>query len=167
VRLLVVPAGDRPADFGRYRFAGASLLPWQVVRDLRVELSELVRRAWRPAEAAGTLDLVEYRGAFFDTGTPAEYLDANLHAAAGGDYSAGFRADRKSRRLGNLVAPGDGNLVAPGAKVTGSLANAVVGSGAVVEGRVTRAVVWPGGYVGPDEHVVDAVRVGHDLTVHR
>jgi NDP-sugar pyrophosphorylase family protein len=143
VRLLVVPAGDREPEFGPYRFAGASLLPWPVIRDLRVELSELVRRAWRPAEAAGTLELTEFRGAFFDTGTPGDYLDANLYAAEGGD------------------------LVAPGATVRGSLHQAVVGAGAVVEGRVTRGVVWPGGYVGPDEHVVDAVRVGPDLTVHR
>lgn len=37
---------------------------------------------------------------------------------------------------------------------------AVIGHGAVVLGRVTRAVVWDGAYVGPDEHLVDAVRAG-------
>jgi hypothetical protein len=78
---------------------------------------------------------------FLDTGTPADYLAANLHAA------------------------GDGDLVDASAEVTGLLSRAVVGTQARVEGRVTRGVVWPGGYVGPDEHLVDAVRVGRDLTV--
>jgi NDP-sugar pyrophosphorylase family protein len=141
VRLLGVPAGDRPAEFGRYRFAGLSLLPWSVVRSLPPEPSDLVRTVWRPAEAAGRLSVVEYPGTYLDTGTVADYLAANLHAA-GGD-----------------------NLVDPRATVTGRLAHAVVGAGATVEGRVTRGVVWPAGYVGPDEHLVDAVRVGGDLTV--
>lgn len=36
----------------------------------------------------------------------------------------------------------------------------VIGAGAVVEGGVTRCVVWPGAYVGPDERLVDAIRAG-------
>jgi NDP-sugar pyrophosphorylase family protein len=43
--------------------------------------------------------------------------------------------------------------------------SSVVGAGAIVKGVLTRSVVWPGGYVGPDEHLVESVRVGHDLTV--
>jgi N-acetyl-alpha-D-muramate 1-phosphate uridylyltransferase len=141
VRLLGVPAGDRPAEFGRYRFAGMSLLPWSTVRALTPYPSDLVRTVWRPAEAAGRLAVVEYRGIYLDTGTVADYLAANLHAT------------------------GDGNLVDAGATVTGPLTRAVIGAGATVRGRVTRGVVWPGGSVGPDEHLVDAVRVGRDLTV--
>ncbi|GII21987.1 NTP transferase domain-containing protein [Planosporangium mesophilum] len=141
VRLLGVPAGDRPAEFGRYRFAGLSLLPWSMVRRLEAEPSDLVRTVWRPAEAAGALTVVEYDGTYLDTGTPADYLAANLHAAGGGE------------------------LVDAAAEVTGDLDRAVVGAHARVEGRVTRGVVWPGGHVGPDEHLVDAVRVGRDLTV--
>jgi hypothetical protein len=49
--------------------------------------------------------------------------------------------------------------------VTGPAEQAVVGAGAVVRGSLRRAVVWPGGYVGPGERLVDAVRVGRDLTV--
>jgi hypothetical protein len=142
VRLLGVPASARPAEFGRYRFAGLSLLPWSVVRGLRCEPSDLVRTAWRPAEATGALTVVEYPGVYVDTGTAADYLDANLQAA------------------------GDGSLVDPCATVSGEVSRAVVGAGAVVEGRVTRGVVWPGGYVAAGEHLVDAVRVGRDLTVH-
>ncbi|MFN8077793.1 MAG: NTP transferase domain-containing protein [Kineosporiaceae bacterium] len=40
----------------------------------------------------------------------------------------------------------------------------VVGHGAVVEGRLTRSVVWDGAYVGPHEHLVDAVRAGDRAT---
>ncbi len=36
----------------------------------------------------------------------------------------------------------------------------VVGHGAVVEGRIERCVVWDGAWVGPGEHLVDAVRAG-------
>jgi NDP-sugar pyrophosphorylase family protein len=44
----------------------------------------------------------------------------------------------------------------------------VVGPGAVVEGRLTRAVVWDGAWVGHDEDLVEVVRAGdrtHRLTV--
>ena len=34
----------------------------------------------------------------------------------------------------------------------------VVGEGAVVEGELTRCVVWPASRVGPTEHLVDAIR---------
>jgi hypothetical protein len=36
----------------------------------------------------------------------------------------------------------------------------VVDPEAVVEGTLERCVVWDGAYVGPDEHLVDAVRAG-------
>ncbi|HEU4422761.1 MAG TPA: sugar phosphate nucleotidyltransferase [Pilimelia sp.] len=142
VRLLGRPAdpGSR-GEFGVWRFAGFSLLPWRYVRELPARRAELVREVWRPAEAAGELRVIGFRGVYLDTGTPATYLAANLHAAAGG------------------------NLVADGVTVTGRLDKAVVGAGAQVHGAVTRAVVWPDGYVGPDEHIVDAIRAGRDLTV--
>lgn len=44
----------------------------------------------------------------------------------------------------------------------------VVGAGAVVEGTIERCVVWPGAWVGPEEHLRDAVRAGdrdHPVTV--
>lgn len=148
VRLLGVPTRpDDPYRFGRHRFAGLSLLPWPAVAALGVAVTaptDLVREVWRPYEAARQLEVVEYGGVFMDTGTPATYLAANLHAA-----------DRA----------GSGSLVDPTAKVTGTVDRAVIGAEAVVEGTLTRTVVWPGGYVGPDEHLTDAVRVGRDLTV--
>jgi NDP-sugar pyrophosphorylase family protein len=140
VRLLGTPGP--PYEFGGYRFAGYSLLPWHRVRDLDAEPGELVRRLWRGAEAAGELTVVPYAGRYVDTGTPADYLAANLDAAGPG-----------------------GRIVAPDADVTGDVCDAVIGAGAVVRGRVERAVVWPGGYVGPDERLTSAIRYGRDGTV--
>jgi NDP-sugar pyrophosphorylase family protein len=142
VRLLGVPAraGQR-REFGDFRFAGFSLLPWDYVRALPAEPTDLVRTVWRPAEAADALDVVPYGGTYLDTGTPADYLKANLHAAGGG------------------------SLIAPDAIVTGRYERAVVGAGAVIHGALTRAVVWPGVHVGAEEHLVDTIRIDAGVTV--
>jgi MurNAc alpha-1-phosphate uridylyltransferase len=139
VRILGVPGP--PHEFGTHRFAGFSLLPWDLVATMEPEPTSLVHLAWRPAERQGRLQVVEYPGTYLDTGTPPDYLQANLHAVH------------------------HENLVAPDAVVTGELDQAVIGAGAVVAGRVTRAVVWPGGEVGPGETLTDAIRVGRELTV--
>ncbi|WP_439709638.1 nucleotidyltransferase family protein [Micromonospora haikouensis] len=143
VRLLGQPAADpaAPGTFSGHRFTGFSLLPWRLVRGLAVEPGDLVRAVWRPAEAAGALTVVPYAGIFYDTGTPADYLAANLHAAGGG------------------------NLVDPTATVTGRCREAVVGAGAIVRGEVTRSVLWPGAEVAAGEHLTGAVRVAGGLTV--
>ncbi|SCL16358.1 NDP-sugar pyrophosphorylase, includes eIF-2Bgamma, eIF-2Bepsilon, and LPS biosynthesis proteins [Micromonospora nigra] len=136
VRLLGQPAPDpaAPGTFDGHLFTGFSLLPWRLVRDLPQGFGDLVRAVWRPAEAAGRLAVVPYRGTFLDTGTPADYLAANLHAADGGV------------------------LVAADATVTGRCRESVVGAGATVRGDITRTVVWPGATVGPDERLHDVVR---------
>ncbi|MFI7437501.1 sugar phosphate nucleotidyltransferase [Micromonospora haikouensis] len=143
VRLLGQPAADpaAPGTFSGHRFTGFSLLPWRLVRGLAVEPGDLVRAVWRPAEAAGALTVVPYAGTFYDTGTPADYLAANLHAAGGG------------------------NLVDPTATVTGRCREAVVGAGATVRGEVTRSVLWPGAEVAVGEHLTGSVRVAGGLTV--
>ena len=138
VRVLGVPGGR---EFGDHRFAGFSLLPWDVVAALPVERGELVHLAWRPAERAGRLEVVPYPGIYLDTGTPAAYLAANLDLAAGG------------------------TLVAAGATVTGPVCRAVIGAGATVAGEVSDAVVWPGGVVAAGERLARAVRVGTEMTV--
>ncbi|WP_432899210.1 sugar phosphate nucleotidyltransferase [Micromonospora matsumotoense] len=136
VRLLGRPAPDptAPGTFDGHVFTGFSLLPWHRVRELPARFGDLVRTVWRPAEAVGELTVVPYPGTFFDTGTPADYLAANLHAA------------------------GDDALIAPDATVTGRARRAVVGAGAVVRGDVERVVVWPGATVGPDERLRDVIR---------
>lgn len=143
VRLLGQPAPDptEPGTFDGHRFVGFSLLPWRLVRALPPTFGDLVRAVWRPAEAAGALQVVPYAGTFYDTGTPRDYLTANLHAAGGGC------------------------LVDPAATVTGQCRQAVVGAGAVVAGTAVRAVVWPGATVRRDELLRDAIRAGTDLTV--
>jgi len=143
VRLLGHPGASpgAPGSFSGHWFAGFSLLPWRYVRNLRPEPTDLVREVWRPAEAAGELDVITFPGTYLDTGTPRDYLAANLHSA------------------------GDESLLHPTAVVTGACDRAVVGAGAVVRGRVSRAVVWPGAVVAEGEHLVEAVRVGRDLTL--
>ncbi|MEV4387955.1 sugar phosphate nucleotidyltransferase [Micromonospora sp. NPDC049580] len=143
VRLLGQPAADprAPGTFAGHCFTGFSLLPWRLVRDLPVVFSDLVRAVWRPAEAAGALEVVPYPGTFYDTGTPADYLAANLHAASG-DV-----------------------LVDPAATVTGRCVESVVGAGARVDGDVRRTVVWPGALVRSGERLHDAIRFGDAGTV--
>ncbi|MET8084475.1 sugar phosphate nucleotidyltransferase [Micromonospora sp. NPDC005197] len=143
VRLLGQPATDprAPGTFAGHCFTGFSLLPWRLVRDLPVVFSDLVRAVWRPAEAAGALEVVPYPGTFYDTGTPADYLAANLHAASG-DV-----------------------LVDPAATVTGRCVESVVGAGARVDGDVRRTVVWPGALVRSGERLHDAIRFGDAGTV--
>jgi N-acetyl-alpha-D-muramate 1-phosphate uridylyltransferase len=38
-------------------------------------------------------------------------------------------------------------------------------AGARVSGSITRSVVFPGGVVGEEEDLVDAIRLGTDVTV--
>ncbi len=142
VRMLTLPLlPGAPGGFSGRRFAGFSLLPWKRVRELRPEPSDLVRTVWRPAEAAGELELVPYDGLYIDTGTPADYLSANLHAAGGR------------------------SLIDPSATVTGHVSEAVIGPGAQVHGTVTRSVIWSGAEVRLDETLTGVIRAPHHLTV--
>ncbi|MBB2941714.1 mannose-1-phosphate guanylyltransferase/MurNAc alpha-1-phosphate uridylyltransferase [Actinoplanes lutulentus] len=142
VRMLVLPCRDgETGGFSGMRFGGFSLLPWRYIKDLTDEDSSLVRTAWRPAEAAGELELVPYEGFYLDTGVPADYLAANLHAAAGA------------------------NLVAESATVTGEVTHSVVGSGAQVAGTVSNCVIWPGATVAAGETLTGVIRAHTGLTV--
>ncbi|HET9517149.1 MAG TPA: sugar phosphate nucleotidyltransferase [Actinoplanes sp.] len=154
VRMLTRPAtAALPGEFSGQRFAGFSLLPWRYVAPLTDTPGNLVRTVWRPAEAAGDLELVGYDGCYLDTGTPADYLAANLHAAGAGSAGA------------VLPTAAPGSLIDASATVTGSCADSVVGAGARVAGSVTRCVVWPGAVVTADEDLHDVVRVAGGLTV--
>jgi N-acetyl-alpha-D-muramate 1-phosphate uridylyltransferase len=82
IRLLVVSDPDR-GDFGPWRFAGASLLPWRLAARLPAEPAGLYELCWRVPHEAGELDLVRSEAPFFDCGTPADYLAANLEASGG------------------------------------------------------------------------------------
>lgn len=82
VRLLCVEDPDR-GDFGRFRYAGACLLPWTAVRELSAEPTGLYEVLWRAEEQAGRLDLAVTTAEFLDCGTPRDYLRANLAASGG------------------------------------------------------------------------------------
>jgi MurNAc alpha-1-phosphate uridylyltransferase len=40
-----------------------------------------------------------------------------------------------------------------------------IGEGARVDGKVERSVVWPGSVVRAGEHLVEAIRIGTDVTI--
>jgi mannose-1-phosphate guanylyltransferase/MurNAc alpha-1-phosphate uridylyltransferase len=142
VRLLTKPLlPGTTGGFSGRRFAGFSLLPWRYVRDLEAVHSDLVRTVWRPAEAEGALELINYDGVYIDTGTPADYLRANLHAADGR------------------------NLIHPTAEVDGPVQASVIGAGARVRGTLARSVVLPGGEVAADESLTEVIRARGGLTV--
>jgi mannose-1-phosphate guanylyltransferase/MurNAc alpha-1-phosphate uridylyltransferase len=126
-------------EFGAYDFAGMSLLPAVTAAKLPEYHGDLVRTAWRPAEADGSLEIIRLHGLYLDCGTPTSYLHANLLEV-------------------------EESLIAPDATVTGDVSRSVIGAGAVVRGRVSDSVVWPGARVGRDESLSRAVRAA-GLTV--
>jgi NDP-sugar pyrophosphorylase family protein len=142
VRMLSLPCREgEKGGFSGQRFAGFSLMPWRYLESLLDVDSNLVRTVWRPAEAAGELETIGYQGYYLDTGTPADYLAANLHAAAGA------------------------NLIADSATVTGAVTRSVIGAGAQVAGTVTDSVVWPGASVAAGESLSGVIRAHNGLTV--
>ena len=60
----------------------ASLLPWAEARRLEPVPTGLYEVVWRRCHEAGGLDAVRHDGPFVDCGTPTDYLEANLGAAA-------------------------------------------------------------------------------------
>ncbi|HEX4866069.1 MAG TPA: sugar phosphate nucleotidyltransferase [Acidimicrobiales bacterium] len=61
----------------------AALMPWSVVEHLAPQPSGLYETSWRPAQAAGRLEVVAHDRPFVDCGTPAQYLAANLQSSGG------------------------------------------------------------------------------------
>jgi MurNAc alpha-1-phosphate uridylyltransferase len=104
VRLLVTRDEAR-GDFGPWRYAGASLMPWTEVRALEPVPSGLYESSWARLQGEGRLDLVEVAGRYFDCGTPRDYLDANL-AASGGASVIGEAAVVGGDVVRSVVWPG-------------------------------------------------------------
>lgn len=102
-RLLTVER-HAPADFGTRLYAGVALLPWSEVADLPAEPSGLYEVAWRHRDPAD-LELIDHAGTFFDCGTPARYLAANL-AASGGAAVVGTDARVEGTVVRSVVWPG-------------------------------------------------------------
>ena len=85
IRLLVVaPQHGMAPDFADGTvFAGVSLNPWADVADLQPVPTGLWEIRWRQADLDGRIERVSYDGPWFDTGTPTNYLGANLAASGG------------------------------------------------------------------------------------
>ena len=81
-RLLTV-ANARRGTWGDRHYAGAALMPWSEIRRLPDSPSGLWEVAWRRLVPGQDLELVLHDGVFFDCGTPADYLAANLEASGG------------------------------------------------------------------------------------
>ena len=110
-------------EAGVYRLPNLPIGTYQVRFDVAVAAldptpSGLYEVSWRPALDAGRLDVERYTGPFFDCGTPAGYLAANLHAAGGR------------------------SVVGPGAVVEGTVHESVVWPAATVRAgeRLVRAI---------------------------
>ncbi|MDQ3756727.1 MAG: sugar phosphate nucleotidyltransferase [Actinomycetota bacterium] len=99
-RLLVVRDEAR-GDFGPRRYVGSALLPWADVAALEPVPSGLYERCWRGRD----VDLCPVEGEFFDCGTPADYLAANL-AANGGRSVIGRGARVEGEVVRSVVWPG-------------------------------------------------------------
>lgn len=95
---------------------------------------------------------------------------AALPATEAGLYEVCWRAAQAAGRLD--LCPSRATFIDCGTPRDYLLANldwsggaSVVGEGAQILGSIDRCVVWAGGVVGRDEHLVGAIRVGADLTV--
>lgn len=147
---LTPPDGDRGSVFG------ALIDGWDRAR---------CRLLTTPADGAGdfTSDAgpVRYVGACL---LPWR-LVASLRAEPGGLYEALWRHELEAGRLDLLRHAGTAiDCGTPAdylrANLHASGGRSVVGAGAKVEGHIERCVVWPGAYVGPDEHLTDCIRAG-------
>ena len=85
IRLLVVePRAGMAPDFDDGSvFAGVSLSPWSDVAVLEPVPTGLWEVSWSRADAEGRIERIRYDGPWFDTGTPSNYLAANLAANDG------------------------------------------------------------------------------------
>ncbi|HVF20844.1 MAG TPA: sugar phosphate nucleotidyltransferase [Mycobacteriales bacterium] len=100
-RLLVVEDRERPDFDGRWRYVGSSLLAWRHVAGLEPVPSGLYEALWSKVD----VELVPVEGAFFDCGTPSDYLAANLHAS-GGHSVVGAGAVVEGELVRSVVWPG-------------------------------------------------------------
>ncbi|MGI8807169.1 MAG: hypothetical protein ACR2KK_04910 [Acidimicrobiales bacterium] len=80
-------------------------MPWSEIRLLPAAFGGLYEACWGPRWAEGRLDLTPGAGPFFDCGTPAAYLAANL-AASGGESVVGKDARVEGELVRSVVWPG-------------------------------------------------------------
>lgn len=112
IRLLV--AGEPEVPFGPAMRILGSLLPPADVAALPDGVSGLSVVSWRPALAAGRLEVVGTDARFVDCGTPSDYLAANL-LASGGRSVIGDGATVEGEVVRSVVW--DGAVVRPGERL--------------------------------------------------
>ena len=141
--IRVMVNGD--GGFGPRARIVASTLPWSVTKDLVEQPTGLYEVVWRDAFARAELEVVTHNGPFIDCGTPLDYLEANLTAAA---------------THGSTIV-GAGAVIEDGVDISGS----VIGAGARINGDVVSSVVWPNQSVARGERLIRSIRAGTSVTV--
>jgi hypothetical protein len=141
VRMLVRHEPDR-GDFGPWRYTGACLLPWAVVRELEPVPSGLYEVCWRQLHEQGALGFVASDVEHIDGGTPAAYLGANMAASGGRSVIGdGARVDGEVVRAvvwpGGVVAAGERLVDAIRAGVDVTLRPFISGPARVPSGHVS------------------------------
>ena len=167
------PPGEEPTNLAN---AGTYVLEPSVVDRIAADRPASIERETFPAMAADrSLYALASDAYWLDTGTPAQYLAAQLDIVAGKRKSArpptsdevepGVHIDRDAQVEGT-VEPysyvGAGAFVHAGARVASSVVSrrSTVGSDAVV----LRSVLLPGAVIGPGSRVEDSI-VGPDSEV--
>ncbi len=107
----------------------------------------IVRTGYRQLVGVGRVQSISHTGAWFDIGTPAAYLEANLALLSGSLHAP---VDPWTRG----TTGGDGCWVGVGATLRGSATRSVIGARAVVPqgSSITECVVWDGVTVPAGEH---------------
>lgn len=82
-RIRALVAGPAGTPFAPGVRLVAVLHPWEAVAGLPAERCSLHQELWWPWHQAGRLEVVTDGGPWFDCGTPASYLAANLWASGG------------------------------------------------------------------------------------
>jgi mannose-1-phosphate guanylyltransferase/MurNAc alpha-1-phosphate uridylyltransferase len=141
--IRVMVNGD--GGFGPQARIVASTLPWSVTKDLVEQPTGLYEVVWRDAFARAELEVVPHNGPFVDCGTPLDYLEANLAAAA---------------IYGSAIV-GPGVVIEDGVDISGS----VIGAGSRINGDVVSSVVWPNQSVARGERLIRSIRAGTSVTV--
>lgn len=141
--IRVMVNGD--GGFGPQARIVASTLPWSVTKDLVEQPTGLYEVVWRDAFARAELEVVPHNGPFIDCGTPLDYLEANLAAAA---------------IYGSAIV-GPGAVIEDGVDISGS----VIGAGSRIDGDVVSSVVWPNQSVARGERLIRSIRAGTSVTV--
>ena len=140
----VALASSRQAQLTRTSRLVATILPWREVARLDALPSGLYQTNIAPAAEAGRLVTVACGGPFFDCGSPARYLAANMASLA--------------------LAGCENSLVSTGALMQGSAHRSVIGDARVL-GSVDRSVVWSGAVVEEGERIERAIRTHGGTTV--